>query len=675
MMGFEAPLALLGLLAASIPFFVHRMRKRELPRIVLPTFALVARAAAQSRRRRTLQDLLLLALRMAIVAAAALAIAAPYVTASVPFGDGRVAALAVVIDDSLSMSRHEGSDSLFAKARQRAALIAATLPPGSEVSFVLAGRPARLMQGASRDLAAVSSALTALPDVATRANDLGAAVALAARELARSHLPARRLLLLSDFAAHAAFDPAVLELDGIAIAAERVGEPERRGNAYIESATAAADPTQPGQTSIAIEARAHGVVANRARVELSRAGVVVAHEDLVFVNGAAHAVLHVPTPDDADDPRARVHLVLDDALEADNDAGLVLTRADSVRVLLVNGDPHPASDRDELRYVTRALSLVPDNVFSLTVRSVDPASFAQTRLASNDVIVLANVPAPDAATAKNLLDYLQKGGGVIVAAGHRVDPAAYNASLSEVLAAHVTGMPAAIDLRFGEADARFLPQGLTGLREARTTRRLAIEPTAETLLSFQDGSPALAARDVGDGRSLLFASTLDADFTDLPLRPGFLPLLVAAIREAAGASGLARSQLTPGETLDLPFAKHAAALEITFPDGHTQRITAKMTAQGEPRSVRFDATAAIGAYRVREARKDDPSQWVARGAFVVGAPLAESDLTQGTLPSPTHAGIHAEASQVHRPFASTVFLLAGLLMLVEGVVRTRRRRG
>jgi len=98
-MGIETPLALLGVLGVVIPLLVHRMRNRELPRVVLPTFALLSRAAAKSRSDRALTDLLLLVLRAAIIVTAALAVATPYIRSRLRYGDGRLANLVVVIDD------------------------------------------------------------------------------------------------------------------------------------------------------------------------------------------------------------------------------------------------------------------------------------------------------------------------------------------------------------------------------------------------------------------------------------------------------------------------------------------------------------------------------------------------------------------------------------------------
>ena len=156
-MGLETPLALLGLLAAALPWIAHRIRRRDLEPVPLPTFALLRKAEARKRRSRGLTDLLLLALRIAIVISAALGLAAPYVTARLSFGDGSVASAVIVIDDSLSMMRREGNETLLAAAVERARRAIASLPEGSEVALVTGGQRARCCCGA-RPISALARA-------------------------------------------------------------------------------------------------------------------------------------------------------------------------------------------------------------------------------------------------------------------------------------------------------------------------------------------------------------------------------------------------------------------------------------------------------------------------------------------------------------------------------------
>ena len=49
--------------------------------------------------------------------------------------------------------------------------------------------------------------------------------------------------------------------------------------------------------------------------------------------------------------------------------------------------------------------------------------------------------------------------------------------------------------------------------------------SSQVLARLEDGTPLLIARNVGRGRSLLFTSSLNMEWNDLPLRSVFLPLL------------------------------------------------------------------------------------------------------------------------------------------------------
>ena len=84
--------------------------------------------------------------------------------------------------------------------------------------------------------------------------------------------------------------------------------------------------------------------------------------------------------------------------------------------------------------------------------------------------------------------------------------------------------------------ARVRPPGLRAVPRA-AQRRLLVgarlwlshgdrrPPDAQVLARFDAGAPALVERQVGSGRVLLWASTLDLSWSDLPLKPVFLPFV------------------------------------------------------------------------------------------------------------------------------------------------------
>jgi hypothetical protein len=65
-------------------------------------------------------------------------------------------------------------------------------------------------------------------------------------------------------------------------------------------------------------------------------------------------------------------------------------------------------------------------------------------------------------------------------------------------------------------------------------RSLTAAMGAQVLARFDAGTPAVIERRVGRGRVLLWGSTLDVSWSDLPTKPVFLPFIHQAVRHLAG---------------------------------------------------------------------------------------------------------------------------------------------
>jgi hypothetical protein len=675
-----------------IPLVLHRLRKRELPRVVLPTFALLSRAVAKSQQKQAFTDIWLLAARIALIAAAAFALAIPYITRQLTFGDGRLASVVIVIDDTLSMARIDAGKSIIGRARSRALEVVQALPQGSELAVILGGKPARVWIPLGRDLASAQRMLSETELPAVRENDLAQAIELAQRQQTRGLVSPQRILVLSDFAGHVTqlaqgtqgtqeTNAARTLPSDASITYERVGGPPTKPNLYIASTHVSVDPAHPAETSIAVEvAAAFGSQPSErveARVEVELQGAVAQSQAISVEHGAAQTKLRVPSPLPSQTLEARVRVVVDDALAADNQVSVVLGHADALQLLVVNGDPRPASRTDELFYAGRALALLSDGQLSMRVQTADPLSFEHSDLTDVDVIIMANVTAPDAALAKRLVEYVHNGGGLIVAAGSRMDATLYNARLEAVLPAHLRGTTNCDALRLAAPDhSTFLSDGQTGLHEVRSQQRLLVDilPSAETLLSYEDGAPALCARSEGDGRTLLLSTSLDTDYSDLPLRPGYLPLLAAMVRDAAGATAASRSRVTPGERFNVPSPKAGRYVEVRGPNGKAWRFSSTHAAE----KISFTQTDALGMYSIRAGHLDDGSEPRLRASFVVDPPRDESDVSPG--PVPDSAGNSGEARSVkpvdvHVPCSPWLWLTVFVLVASEGVLRARKRWG
>lgn len=674
-MGLELPLALLGLLAGVLPWLAHRIRRRDMPVVALPTLSFLKQAEAAQRRRRNLSDLLLLAARIGLFIALCMALTAPYVTARVTFGDGEVSSAVIVIDDSMSMQREYDGSSLLTRAVDRAADAIGALPRGSEVAVVLAGRPARVWLERTDDLEAAIARVRELPPRSHRGTDLAGALTLSRRKLATSDKKRRRMLVLSDFAVHARFDPAEDRDGGIEAVYERLAPAPAIGNAHIDSVSAAPDPTQPGRWTLAVTVQAYGEVPAQVPLRVEGAGETSERQMVAMRDGRGRVLASIAQPARGADPRIRLSLELDDALPEDNQRDLLVGEQAAVRVLLVNGDPHPANDRDELHYVARALSLAPADALRTHLRSVDAAMLEHHDLSRADVVVMANVPAPSEPYVARLSEFVRRGGGVVVTGGDHVDPQRYNAVLEELLGVHLSASEKVGSLGFAEPeDSSFLPHGLAGLHNARVTRRLRSDGPAEVRLSYADGVPALFIHRVGRGRVLLFTSTLDADWTDLPLRPGFLALATGLVRAAAGERADLRTPRAPGEPALLPVAPGATLMEIVSPDDVRHRFDGL-----EGPLLTFADTELSGAYRVTVASGQGGARFAPELSFVVPPPDDEADLREGDALRGLAAGRagaagSASSAQVRKPLARFLLLLAAVFGVLETGLRSLRLR-
>ena len=670
-MGFELPLALAGLAGALVPLLVHLVRRRDLRVQRLPTLHLLERAVAESRRRVRLADWLLLLLRMLIFAALAVAIARPFVAVPVAYGDGRVASLVIVLDDSMSMGARSATahGTLLDAARTAARAALAGLPPGSEAALVLAGAPPRLAVGRTEDLSRLRHAIDALPERTVRSTALPGAVARARAVLTGARYANRRLLVLSDYARHV--DAEAIRWPGTDVDVQQVRlRATTEPNFWLVAADVAADPT--AKESVSVRVRAAGSADREAiPLVLTRGDQVLARGELSIKDGAGQAVLHTnePAADDAD--ATAVSLRVEDALEADNTLGVLLQDDSATRLLLVDGDPHAARSQDELGFLTQALDAAPRSAGRYEYRVADANRLESVTLSGVDVIVLANVPAPSALVASRLIRFVERGGGLWITAGDQVDGPTYAARFGDLLPVDLgrAGAPGDGDRRGLDAAGAHTTQGLA---RTQTSERLEATPSlgrARVWYRFHDGTVALAEGDYVAGRVAVLTTTVDDAWTDLPFQPGFLPLALDVLRTLAPRGGTTSHELLPGQAVELTPPRGVKTFRVRAPDGTTHDLPADAPS-------RFEGTLQLGTYQVFAGGAPLP-----RADFVVRPDPAESELTP--IEPPTLPGRAKGASAgravaragvpLHRPVGRWFFVLAGVFVLLEGVVRTRIR--
>ena len=173
-MAFVAWLALgIGVLVVA-PYLAHRLRRKRADHRFFAAAHLVPPAPPRARRRSSLEDVALFSTRALAVLALALLGASPLVRCSrlsLQRSSGASVALAIVIDDSMSMRAKAGNSSRFERARDAARELLASAREGDAVAIVMAGAPARVALAATTDLGAARALVDQMPP-SDRATDL-----------------------------------------------------------------------------------------------------------------------------------------------------------------------------------------------------------------------------------------------------------------------------------------------------------------------------------------------------------------------------------------------------------------------------------------------------------------------------------------------------------------------
>ncbi|HET7607156.1 MAG TPA: hypothetical protein VFL84_00645, partial [Gammaproteobacteria bacterium] len=267
-------------------------------------------------------------------------------------------------------------------------------------------------------------------------------------------------------------------------------------------------------------------------------------EQTVEVAAHARADVTFPALDLASGSnRVEVALSPGDDLAGDDRRYLAIKRPEPRKVLIVSPD---AKGRAPL-YVSAALETL--TTLSLTA-DVRASPLGDPPLLDYSFVVVTDVGTLDAAQATAVEDYVENGGRALLAAGPRSSGLTALPVTGQALRANPQ-MGAQASVAIGEVD-RSHPalRGIEELRSANFTRAVNVEPSEadRVLLRLADGTALLLERSLGSGRVLLFTSSLDKEWNDLPLQPSFVPLMAGIANELLGGAGFT-SEADLGSTL------------------------------------------------------------------------------------------------------------------------------
>lgn len=591
----------LGAAFVALPIILHFLKRKRKP-VMWGAMRFLIEAYRRKRRRMTLEQLLLLLTRCALVLLFALAIGQPiFGGAGTQTGPRE---LYIVLDDSISSANRSGGATDFDSHKARAIALLDTLAPeaGDRAGLVLASSPSRgVITPASSDIAAVRRAIEqaertdASADLEGSFNLIGEAIATDEenapavtvavvsslregsidpdRPLPRLASDSRRVSVIASV-------PATEPVVNFAIAGVEplrnvvLGEAERDGQATVIVERSGADigETASVQVSLAIEGT------NNATTGLAdfEPGQTSAELMLSFAMPSAD-VSRTPT---------LVASLPSDSNNADNSVITPIDRRSVLRVGVIASRPlvgQVGIDRftpaDWIR-----LALSPgESTGELRIVDTTPSLIDAPRLATLDAVFLLE---PDELADDGwsmLRRFVDRGGLLIVTPPAKDSVQLWTDSMTEALGLSwsISREPVSIpgDARI-DTDSRAPSDRLLAMIAGELgqlssgvsfTKLLPIIPEQDddpSILRLTDGSTLLAAARpetvtgrVSPGLVVFLASPTSLDWTDLPTRPLMVPLVQELIRQGIGLAA-DRALRTAGDaSTQMPTASEIVSSE------------------------------------------------------------------------------------------------------------------
>ena len=698
-MAFLSPILLGCLALASVPVIIHLLNRRRFQLVEWAPMKYLKLTIKTNRRRLRIEQLILLALRTAMIVVLVLAVARPVLSQGgglsgwLSGSGGRVSRL-LVIDDSLSMGYQVNRESAFSQAKDVAAeLIKATGPQDAMTALVTSGSDVPLVREAHLDDPSKLLALVAGLSVTDTRSDWPATLKAIDAHVAAATFPTREVVVVTDLR-RSGWAEGVREVAntwasaGVSLRVVDVGsrQTENVSVVSLEQEDPVALPSTPLNVTAHLRSRAAAPL-TAAQATLEFAGNV---RPLTLPDLAPGQSLDLPltvTPQKAGLLPLRLSLA-PDALPADDARWLNVPVRSNVSVTLVDGEPGARPFESETDFLTVAFTA---GALPWDVRRQTDTDWLAVRPEPTDVLVLANVASIAADHVAAVEKLVAAGMGLIVFVGDQVDPQLYNdrlfrdgagllpARLAGVIEDPVTGLViepaddsplAALTKVSPAALGRIVAKKYVAAEVPRGSEQVRV------LARWNDpqGRPAVVEQRFGRGRVLLWTVTADRQWSDWPIDPVY----VLAVRSAATA--VARSDANAADVLagqpiriQLAEGQDATEAKVTVPGSQAAQPLRVEKKDNEPPLLSVDRAARAGIYTL--SWKDATGVEQSRTVCVNGdkaeselEPLPDAELASlmGNLEvpivhyTPGQALVRREGKEVWRTLAQIVLVMAAV---------------
>ena len=621
---FLTPLFLLAAaVGASVPLLLHLMQNKRKEQLPFPTIRFLKLAEKHSSRKIRLENFLLWLLRTLIMALLGMAFAMPMIRRSgLDWLGDAPRDVAIVLDASYSMSYRTERGAVWDRAIEAAAAVIEGLTDKDRFCIYLAReQPEALVAEPVANKQEGVSRLRALQP-GTGSSRLGPAIASAMKALLKADASREREIhIVTDNQAvpWQSLASEKVEIDkktAVFVSLLGVPAPENAGVASVELQPPVA--RKGAEVKVIAKLLRSGTAADTVATlfldekEAGRRSIKAGDPEAAapsFSLPPLEVGIHtarVQTPDDS--------LVIDDAFH------FLIRVQDEMPSLAVGSE----SDTLFLRTALRTGFGRPTAVVAMK-----PEQLTDKPLSPYACIFLCNALPLSGQAIAALEAYVKTGGVLVIFPGIGAKPDAYETWNC------LPGIPSAIEeLPLSQRNRTLtwdLPQHLLvrTLREGVAVPALAIRrrlawakthESAQRIVSMGANQPFLLERAFGDGRVLMFAVSADRTWSDFPLSPFFLPLLLQCADYGAGV-GAKSPFVWANDSISLSdrFPDLKGAPTLAGPDGKPVSVRSS-TVQGRT-VLNAEGVTVPGIYMLSTAEQPE-----AKPALAVNLPREESEL-------------------------------------------------
>lgn len=531
-MSLIAPLFLLGLGLLTLPFWLHRLQTDDPVRETFASTMFLEQSQKRVRVRKQLQHLLLLLLRLLFLVLLVFAFAQPVLRLDNLIGaqtDNRFHL--IVVDTTASVSASSVIDDIRGQARDIVSVadqgellqlfsFGPTLSAETEVTTSKSELNAAVENLESRDVnGGLGDLMTALSRL-DWSQPLEYEVHLLS-DFQKTSLPDRYADLIPDLPANAQIS---FNLHPVSSA--------EQGNWFIES-------VREEDQGLRINIR--GLQTSEETLDLSlQIGDSSESRHQLLVSESGWGSLFLPNITyEAGFNAVSVRILNNDALTSDNNFYLVVDRSPAEPVLLLTANPFaPAAN-----YLSAVMSSVGKDISNQRRYRVEATSLSEfdvRTLERYSWVIVDDIGSLSSVFADSLNQYLDSGGALFAATGDQTfNLTELPISGHQLLANDLSAESQLQRVSRIDQSHRMLT-GLEGWSEIGFSRSVNLELQSEdnVLVTLENGTPLLIERQLAQGKFVLFTSSLDNQWNNLPIKPLYVSLMAQAASYLSDANSL-----------------------------------------------------------------------------------------------------------------------------------------